>query len=331
MINIQHIIKYLEEHITDPVPKFIMQSDIYKAPTTSPDYIEAYNQMKQSKWYRELADEQWEDGSWGRFHSMDSKVSAKQRFATTEIALRRARELSLTKEDAIIAKCIKLMEQYVNGEKTWTDKIEQHHDGGKSHLRARLYITAANINLFDPDNPVVKSKQDDVVRTLKIALSKGYFDEVAWEQENRTYNGPCFSGWNAYPLMLLYNAYSLEDEIQRQYLDYIWHRKEGIYYLTGFPISDKIHLEDKRFHLWLTALGYLSDFSLFSEFMRGDILPHLINEVNRLMYNEVVLPAPETAKSGIRYAESWRDKNARIIDLILRITRILVKCTDCVY
>lgn len=331
MINIQHIIEYLEESITDPLPKFIMQSDIYKAPPTSAGYMEAYNHMKQSKWYRELAEEQREDGSWGRFHSMDSRVSAKQKFVTTEAALRRARELCLTKDDPIIAKCIKLMEQYVNGEKMWTDNIEKHHDGGKSHLRFRLYATAANINLFDPDNPVVKPKQDDIVRTLKIAMAKGYFDEAAWDQENKAYRGPCFSGFNAYPLMLLFNTKSLEDEIQRNYLDYIWHRKEGIYYLTGFPVSDKIHLEDRRFHSWLTALGYLSGFSLFTEFMRDDILPHLINEVNRLMYQEVTLPAPEPAKAGTRYAESWRDKNARKTDLILRITRTLAKCSECLY
>jgi hypothetical protein len=326
LINTQQIIEYLSEHISDPVPKFIMQKEIFKEPATSPSYINAYNQMKQSKWYHELADEQWDDGSWGRYHSQDSKSVNKQKFVTTESALRRALELSLSKDDPIIAKCIRLMERYVRGEETWRDNIEKHHDGGKSHLRSRPFVTAAFLNLFDPENPVVKTKLDAFVKTLKIALSKGYFDEEAWEEENRNYRGPCLNGWNAFPLMILQNANCMDDSLQRQYLEYIWHRKGGIYYLTNFPISDKRKVEDRSFYSWLSALGYLSGFSLFGEFMKDDALPHLINEVNRLIHEDVILPPPEPAGYSIRYAESWRDKNARKNDLILRITRIIVKC-----
>jgi hypothetical protein len=45
LINTQQIIEYLSEHISDPVPKFIMQKEIFKEPATSPSYINAYNQM----------------------------------------------------------------------------------------------------------------------------------------------------------------------------------------------------------------------------------------------------------------------------------------------
>ncbi len=65
MITTQQIIEYLSEHVTDPVPEFIMQKEIYKVPAESQCYQNAYNQINRSKWYRELADEQWEDGSWG--------------------------------------------------------------------------------------------------------------------------------------------------------------------------------------------------------------------------------------------------------------------------
>jgi len=64
MMNIRQIIEFLSAHTPDPVPKFIMQKEIFKKPNTCPDYTNAYEQMRQSKWYRELADEQWHDGSW---------------------------------------------------------------------------------------------------------------------------------------------------------------------------------------------------------------------------------------------------------------------------
>ena len=82
MINIQRIIDYLSEHISDSVPKYILTKEIYKKAPSSPEYADAYNDMKQSKWYRELADEQWEDGSCGRFHTMSSK-EIKQKFVST--------------------------------------------------------------------------------------------------------------------------------------------------------------------------------------------------------------------------------------------------------
>lgn len=322
MIEIQRITDYLSEHITDPVPKYIFQREILKAPVTSPDYINAYDIMRQSKWYSDLADEQWEDGSWGRFHSQDSKAPIKQKFVTTEDALKRSRQLSLSKDDPIIAKCIKLMELYVRGEETWRDNIEKHHDGGRSHLHSRPYLTAAWVNLFDSENPVVKPKRDVFINTLKIALSKGYFDEEAWVEENRNYRGPCLNGWNAFPLMILQNSDCMDDTLQRRYLSYIWHRKDGIYYLANFPLSEKINLEDKRFYLWIYTLEFLTGFSLFPEFMKDEAVPHLLSETYRLINEDVAIPA----SYNLRYANSWRDKNNRKTDLVLRLARILVKC-----
>ena len=322
MINTQQIIEYLSEHVTDPVPKFIMQKEIYKEPAESPSYKNAYNQINQSKWYRELADEQWEDGSWGRFHTQDSKAANKQKFVTTESALRRAFELSLSKDDPIIARCIKKMERYVREEETWTDRIEMHKDGGKSHLYCRPFLTAANISLFDPENLVVKPMREVFVNTLRISLSKGYFDEKAWIQENRSYRGPGLDGWNAYTLMILKSAECMSEELQRQYLNYIWHRKGGVYYLPNFPAAEKKNVEDNKFYSWLFLLESLSGFSLFSEFMHDDILPHLLNEINRIICDDVIL----SPAGNVRYTESWRDKSNLKMDMILRIARIIVRC-----
>ena len=88
------------------------------------------------------------------------------------------------------------------------------------------------------------------------------------------------------------------------------------------PPTDKRYLEDRRFFEWFNTLELLSGFSLFSEFMAGDILTHLMNETKRLINDDVTIPA----SYNVRYSESWRDKNARKNDMILRIFRVLVKC-----
>lgn len=318
--DIQNSIDYLLAVATDPFPRYILNKEILMKERTADDI----NAVHASKWYQQLAGEQWDDGSWGRFHSMDSRIANKQKFVSTEAALRRARELSLTKDDPMVEKCIRLMERYVRGEETWTDPIEKHHDGGKSHLHSRPFLTAANINLFNPEDPVVKPKRDVFVKTLEIALLKGYFDENAWEEENRNYTGPCLNGWNAYPVMILQSADCMADSLQRQYLAYLWNKKEGIYYISNFAPSEKLFLEDKRFTAYLSMLELLSGFSLFPEFTKDDVYPHLTGEIKRIMTGVITLPAAHPI-SG-HYAESWRDKSARKNDLILRILRVLVKC-----
>lgn len=155
-----------------------------------------------SKWYKQLADEQWDDGSWGRFHSQDSKATKKQKFVTTENALGRARQLSLTKGDPVIEKCIKKMERYVSGEETWMDNIEMHKDKGKSHLFCRPYMTAAVINTFDSDNPLIKSLRDNALKSLVKAFATGFFDGKVWEQDVREYRIPSIAGTGMYGIML---------------------------------------------------------------------------------------------------------------------------------
>jgi hypothetical protein len=114
----------------------------------------------------------------------------------------------------------------------------------------------------------------------------------------------------------------MEDSLQRQYLDYIWNGKTGIYYVSSMPPADMRRLEDKRFFEWLSTLELLSGFSLFPEFVKNDALPHLLNETNRLINEETTIPA----QYNTRYAESWRDKSACKNDMVLRILRLLVKC-----
>lgn len=115
----------------------------------------------------------------------------------------------------------------------------------------------------------------------------------------------------------------ISDELQRKYLNFIWNRQEGIYYISEFSLTHQICLEDKRFTMGLNALEVLSGFSLFTELAEKHIIPHLIKEIERLMTNEVILP-PARPVTG-HYSESWRGKDARKNDLILRILRIIKK------
>ncbi len=321
----QIILNYLTANCTDPFQKYIFEREILLEMPSQAD-IDA---IHESKWYKRLADEQWDDGSWGRFHSMDSRDPVKRKFTTTEGALNRAYDLGLTKDDVLVSKCISYMERIVNGEETWRDNIEKHHDNGKSHMQSRPFLTAAALSRFDPDNEAVKPKREVFVNTLKVALSDGFFDESAWEAENKSYRGPCLNGWNAYPFMILQKPGCMPDELQRQYLKYIWDKPEGIYYVSGLAVSEKISFEDRRFKQWLSAFDLLSGFTLFMEFANDTAMPHLISELERLITSEIELPSPPFIIG--HYAESWRNKAARKTDMVLKIARVIAKCVPALH
>ncbi len=320
MENLKRIVEYLGEVTSDPVPNFILKKEIQKQAPSNKD-MEA---LRQSKWYCQLKNEQDGHGSWGNFHSMNPAAAKEQRFVTTEAALRRAREIGLGKEDPCVKKAIALMERYIKGDETWPDRIEKHHDNGKSHLHSRLFITAANLSLFDPENPNIEATRAVCIKQLEKSFVKGQFNQNIWNQANGDYSGTCLHADMVYPLWLVQKENCLNDCLQRQYLRYIWNRETGIYYISNAAPSVTVNLEEKGFPAWLSALEVLSGFSLFSEFVKDGVLEHLIKEAYRLIDGSVKLPPPHPV-SG-RYAENWRDKNSRKNDLLLRITRTLIKC-----
>jgi len=307
MINQTSILSYLSERVSDPMQRHLLGQSV--------DYT-------QSKWYRQLADAQWPDGSWGRFHSMDSSV--KQVFTTTEAALRRAWDMGLPKDDPVAAKCIALMERYLRGEQAWLDRTEVHRDGGRSFPIAFRFIIAANLSRFDPDNPLLASRREICAKNLRKAFEGGTLDEEIWWRENRRDDEIHLHPYMIQPAWLLQNCDCMDDELQRKFLDYLWHREKGIYYISRFPPCEKRNLEDKEFLMWLGIFEALCGFSLFPEFMRDGALPRLLHEAERLMHGDIALPAP--APMIGHYAESWRDKDKRKVDLLLRMARIIAKC-----
>ena len=82
----------------------------------------------------------------------------------------------------MVAKCIKLLERYVSGEETWTDRVEQHKDNGKSHMLWRPYVSAARLNMFDPENPFIQPLKNNLATALEIASKYNFSINNIWEQ-----------------------------------------------------------------------------------------------------------------------------------------------------
>jgi hypothetical protein len=276
---LQDIINYLDENVSDPVPRYILEKEIKR--NSQIEYER--NKLKESKWYKQLVAEQWENGSWGRFHTQDTRSQSKQKFCTTESAIRRARELSLDKDDEIIYKAIQLMERYIRDEEEWLDTNEQHY-GFQIAFRT---LVAANLSLFDPKHPFVLTKKEICANNISKAFIDGLLNEAIWDTENRKSNEILLKPYMVYIIWLLQNNDFLGEAIERYFLKYIWYRKDGIYYRTNSSSSEIHFLESKQFVPWLSGLETLCDFSLFPEFMNMETTDHLLNEIQRLMCDDV--------------------------------------------
>ena len=259
LVHLQGVIDYLNENMPDPVPQYILKKEIMHSSSNEVEY----NKLRESKWYQQLAAEQWENGSWGRFHTQDTKLQLKQKFTTTESTLRRAREIALDKSDAMIDKALQLIERYIVGQEDWLD-VNEHHYGFQIAFKT---LVAANLSLFDPKHPLVQIKKEICAHNLSRAFIHGSLNEAFWEHENRRCNEILLKPYMVYIIWLLQDNDFLDETKQRVFLEYIWHRIEGIYYRTNSPLSDVEYLESKNFLTWLSGLEDLSNFSLFPEFM----------------------------------------------------------------
>ncbi len=319
MITTEALTDYLSDRVIDPIPRFILIKEILKLPCKSDTYKNTCEELKESKWYLQLKKEQWPDGSWGRFHTRDTKSEIKQIFPTTEAALQRIRELSLDLQDPVLVSCIHRMECYLDGSDQWTDKIE-HHSGFVIALNT---IVASNLSLFLPDHPLINEKRRICSENMTKAFHNGVLVEELWSAENKRSNEILLEAYMVHTARLLQNNPYLDEDIQRKYLRYLWNRKEGIYYISNSAPAVSFSLESRKFNEWLSNLEALSGFSLFPELMAQGAREQLMKEADRLMCQEIKLP-PTHPVYG-HYSESWRNKENRRYDLLLRILRLLVK------
>ncbi|WP_139902987.1 hypothetical protein [Clostridium thermarum] len=118
----------------DPVPRYLLLRDVLKLDSVSEDLVAAKKMVLQTKGVNDIIQLQWENGSWGQFHSM-SQFS--QSPITTEQAMRRFLILGLDKRDEAIQKVLTYMEKYLLRELELRDSREKNHD---FDMLTRLFV-----------------------------------------------------------------------------------------------------------------------------------------------------------------------------------------------
>jgi hypothetical protein len=237
--------------------------DVLRQPYGSPDLEAARLQVSAHPWVKELAREQISDGSWGRFHSMDS--SRKNRFPTSEFAIRRALALGLEKESPPLSRAVNFMRSVLHGRTTWSDHVEKT-EGWTIAVEA---ITAATLAEVDPECKSILSAWEYWVSIAGLSFHAGTYNvQAEWKAHQERRGRSIHYLPSRYVLTLLgARSASLPASLDRRIVNWMWNNPAGIGYLG----TNLQHPEPFRISNWLESLEILARFQHWREFASGAI------------------------------------------------------------
>ena len=196
---------------------------------------------RQERLTKKLLDEQRPDGSFGRFHTMDSKL--KQKIPTTQAAAWLMHENSFTRDNDMCNKMCHYMERLINDLSQWPDAWEKN----KWFKPAVPLFIASTLALFGSEDEGYIGVCDLWIELLIVAFEAGsYSPDKTNAQSNRSLGveiDGSYLGLHSLNHLALYacNTRKIPAAVQRSYLKWLHHFDGTIAYtntrLDTFPAS----------------------------------------------------------------------------------------------
>ncbi|MBN2004217.1 MAG: hypothetical protein JXA21_12750 [Anaerolineae bacterium] len=328
--NLKTMAEKILEMRPDPIPRFRLVRDVLRLDPGDAVYRDAESAAKESKWVALLRDAQLADGTWGRFHTQDSRL--KQPFPTTEVAIAIALDSGLDKHTLLLQKTIGTIVEYVDGETVWPDTPEKHENPLAWYVWGR-HFSAAVLALIDRQHPRLDEFWNLWAEAMRAAFHSGSYDRQKEIEvlnlllECRMKNPVPFH--KKYPLLILSATNNrLPEALERQLLDFVVNSPEGIYYVYAKTIHAPVPpILSKDFWHWFQAHKLLSRFPLWRTMSEdavngiwaqrtGDGLWDLGGKIARKPFTSFPL------------SEAWRRPENRLIDSSVEILTLLSKCFD---
>ena len=273
---------------------------------------------KDGKWARQIISLQEDDGKWGYFHSLSQFYDSP---ITTEQALRRLECLGYTIEDPCIQKAVSYMDDCLRGKNAIPDRREKVHDWD---IFTSL-ILSTWIRRFTLDNPAANQVAGQWAEILTCAFAGGTYDHeryVSAYQEIlhlKPGGGRLIDFVNFYPISLISGC--LEQKTELAVVDYVLHRKEGIYYIYGKEIALLPDVFASR-----ETSRYLGAIELLSRFRQaGGKLRFVVDWLNANKNENGKWDMGKTVNDKVYFplSDDWRKRETREADCTERITRLI--------
>lgn len=296
------------------IVSFRILRDVLHQPPASLNLESARGQMLIHPWVKELAQEQQANGSWGRFHSMDSTLKAC--FPTSETAIRRALALGLDKDTPVLKKAIRFMEKVLTGKSVWSDRVEKS-EGWPIGMET---ITAATLAQVDPSHREITKPWNYWVEVAESSFPGGEYDPQAEWQAHKDLRGIGIIYLRSRYTLTLLGAHKLPPDLDRTIVNWAWNHPEGIGYLG----ADMNHPQPFSIFNWLESLEILSHFPSSQDLMTGamDWLWQQRNSDGLWDFGSKV-----SKSFYFPLSDNWRKTGNRSIDHSTRVLALLQKYT----
>ncbi|KKM18126.1 hypothetical protein LCGC14_1668850 [marine sediment metagenome] len=290
---------------SDPVVRYRLLRDVLCRPAGDRELAAARRTLDGSRWVQLLAAEQHADGSWGRFHSVNTRAG--QKIGTTEIGMARAVELGLGPEHPILRKAADYIIGILKGEVRFPDPAERND---RWPAGAEMFA-GATLALIHPNLSVLDSPWQRWADILSRVFADGEFSADAEIEAHGDLHGirdgVGYLGLrNRYAVGLLGSrADRLSAAIEESYLGWLWSLPNGLGYID-VPLCTPSR--PRRIPGWLHSLSHVAVFPSWRQFGLG-WADWLLGQRNRAGLWDF---GPKASRP--RFSESWRKPARRAHD-----------------
>lgn len=272
MININEIANRVLSTSNSCVVKYKILTEILNYDENSEEVRTLREQLNESKWVKDIVNEQKENGSWGRFHSQDSRE--KQKYKTTESAVKHLSYLGMKRGDEPIDKVCDYMESLLSNKIPWPDAWE-----GNRWFQAGvdLFITS-KLSIFGCDENLYNSIAEKWITILSEAFSNGVYDSHKADEKAKEIIGvdihDSYIGLNSINSIILFsnNRHKIPEDLQRKYLYWLHTYPKNVFYLVTLPAKHPMYITNSNeISDWIILMNYLSKFDGFYEEFSDEI------------------------------------------------------------
>ena len=310
----------------DPVPRYRLMRDVLRLRSSDVRLHAARGDVDGSLHVAKLRDSQWDDGTWGRFHTQDTK--AKQPFATTETAVARSLALGLDAAHPILERLYPTLVGYVEGPAIWRDRPEKHGNPEAWPIWVR-HFSAAMLASINPADPHLLTCFNQRLDATQKAFATGSYDrgaEVAALNDALVspMRNPVPFHWLPSLVLLSSRVAHLPQSIEQQILDWMWHESTGVYYLSHVSPGAFPSIGKRGFLQWMRSHEILSRFAAWPAYS----IPArdwLWEQRNSDGLWDVGSRASNGTQSAFPLSENWRRQRNRVIDSSVVVLDLLTR------
>ncbi len=301
----------------EPVVAYRLLREVVRVPPGHPELTHQKNLALTGKWVHQLEASQLPDGSWGRFHSQDTK--RKTVFRTTEEAIDRAFALGLESGEGVLKQTSLYCMKVLDGAAHLTDRSDKN----PAFPLLIKYIVAGRLAQIEPANETLVSYWKFLLDITDQAFSSGSYSLRDEEKAFLRLSGVHVPGGfleSQHSLWLLSSRH-FPAQLEYAYTHWIWDKPDGIRYIRA-PLHQ---LSAHRIAYWLRSMNILSRFASWRE-----ISVAALNQLWTLRNNDGLWDFGSKIARSIEFplSQTWRQAIKRKQDYSTHILILLRKYFD---